>query len=306
VTTVDLDLALADLERPKASLLTVGREHPLKALYHRPGLHRRVPFPLAWSAAYLQAVGAGWLPRARRRWRARAALALGAPAGSPAANRLARRLRVQKGLLAELTWHPERAARMPVDGLEHLEAARAAGKGTLIATIHLGPLLALVHALAARGLKLYVVGGHRLWEPPANQSIVFMNRMVEEAGARWVHVGGAFPVVRALLERGETCVILFDIPGGFQTRLGGQPAMVSDAFADLAVQTGAAVVPAYAVHRRGRMSGHLMAPMTPVEDEGAEPFAHRVVGAFDDVIAHHLDQAQLRLTDAWQAAAPHA
>jgi lauroyl/myristoyl acyltransferase len=253
--------------------------------------------------AFVESLLSGLRPRARRVWRERAALALGEPPASRSAKRLARRWRRGKGMLTELTWHPERSARMPVHGVDALEEARRSGRGVLIVTIHIGPLLALVHALSARGVKLYIAGGHRPWEPPANRHIVFMNRRVEDAGARWVHVGGSFPVLRALLERGETCFMMFDVPGAFRTRLGGRPAALSESFAHLAANTDALVVPAYALHRRGHMQGQLLPPMEPAEGEDPSAFAHRVAAAFDDVIVSHLDQAQLAMTDVWQAAA---
>jgi lauroyl/myristoyl acyltransferase len=133
--------------------------------------------------------------------------------------------------------------------------------------------------------------------------VIFMNREVEAAGARWVHLGGAFPVLSALLERGELVFMFFDRPGRLPSRLGGRPAMLSGAVGDLLLHSGAVAVPAFAVHRRGRIRGELREPLEVRPGESSEAVVHRLAAEFDDVIEKYGGQALPLLAEAWRAGA---
>jgi lauroyl/myristoyl acyltransferase len=291
----DLSAALLEVERPKAHLLKAAPEPLLRQLFHHPALHRTAPVRLSLGIGYARGALAGLRPHRSTEWSHQAALMLG-PAADPAARRrLAQQLQRKNMLLNELHWHPELAAAMPVEGLENLAAARAQGRGAIVATLHLGPIVALVHALAARGTKVYVVGGHRSHEPRTNRSVIFVNRAVEEAGARWVHLGGSYPVLRALLARGECVLMYVDRSDGLLTRLGGRPATVSQSAGRLAVDTGAALVPGWGLALHGSLAGRLLPALLPEDGETAEALTHRLARSFDEVLSDHPEQAHTTL-----------
>jgi lauroyl/myristoyl acyltransferase len=156
---------------------------------------------------------------------------------------------------------------MPVEGLEHLHEARARSNGGLIlATVHVGAILGLVHALAARGLKLYLPGGE--WGVPTVEGlrgrwIATQNRWVEEAGARWVPLGDSYPVLRALLERGEACLLAVDVPGDVEVELAGRRARVRSGIARLALETGSPILPIATLRVRWGMTGFIGEPIDP-------------------------------------------
>ena len=90
---------------------------------------------------------------------------------------------------------------------------------------------------------------------------------------------GSFPILSALLKRGEVVFLFFDMPGSHETRFLGKTAMLADGTARLAVQTDAVVLPL-----RSRSSGHRVsldagAPLDPREyadaDELHSALAHR-------------------------------
>lgn len=60
----------------------------------------------------------------------------------------------------------------------------------------------------------------------------------------------SYPVLRALLERGELVYNMFDVRGSQETRFLGRRAMLAGGTARLAVETGALVLPVRA-YRRG-------------------------------------------------------
>ncbi len=301
-TATGIAAALAEVERPKAHLLEPAAESPAHRLFRSPALRRFVPLPAALAGARLRGRIEARLPGTGAAARGWAAAALGAAGDEPEVGTLARRQLVHRAMISELMWHPRRLAAMPLSGFEELARAREGGRGVVLASVHLGPFLGMVHALAGRGVKVYVAGGHRLDEPPTNLSGILMNRWVEEAGCRWVHLGGAFPVLQALLERGEACYMLFDRPGGLVVELAGRPADISPGFAELAVRTGAAVVPCYTLHRGRRMSAHLLAPVLPAAEDDAAAVAVRVTAALRPAIRAHLEQLHPVTSRCWTSA----
>ncbi len=135
-----------------------------------------------------------------------------------------------------------------VDGWEHVEAARAAGRGVIAATCHYGNWEVLAAALARRGLPV-----HGLVQRPSQDAF---DRMFKETRAvcgvaTWENAGAASlrPVLRALA-RGEALVMLADQHGEPQdavVRLFGRPVSAPTGPFFFARRTGAAVLPMRAV-----------------------------------------------------------
>ncbi len=102
--------------------------------------------------------------------------------------------------------------------------------------------------LQARGLRVNLSGGRRLWEPPLEghegRWIKTQNVWAEEAGARWVRKPGSFEVVRALLDRGELCWMNWDVPGNTPAVFLDRPVTAASGIARLALELGTPVLPA--------------------------------------------------------------
>jgi lauroyl/myristoyl acyltransferase len=225
---------------------------------------------------------------------ARAAVALGENTQEREVRRLARQTLETAAVSTELTWRPSIARRMPVDGLEHLAAAQQGECGVILATVHSGPMLSLVHALSAQGHKIYISGGHRLHEPPPvghyGRWVIAQNRWVEEAGSRWVHRGDSYPVLRELLRRGAICYLAFDIIGDVEVTLGGRRAGVSGGPAALARDSGARIVPGFVELEGGRQRARLLAPVEPAEHDDAAGLTRAVARALDPQLSAHREQ----------------
>jgi lauroyl/myristoyl acyltransferase len=217
--------------------------------------------------------------------------------------RAARRRLVEDAVRAEVQWRPWLYRRMPVEGLEHLEQARAASKGGLIlATIHVGAILGLVHALAARGLKLYLPGGE--WGIPTVEGlrgrwIATQNRWVEEAGARWVPLGESYPVLRALLERGEVCMLAVDVPGDVEVELAGRPARVRGGLARLALETGSPILPIATLRVRWGMVGFIGEPIDPATFDDPVELTRYLVAAQEPRFVGEPEQVHSLAVDVW-------
>lgn len=288
------DDPLAEIERPLAHLLEATNQSVLVRLYGTPAVHRLLPTPVALRLAALR----GWAESRLLRARLEAARRdLQTLLGEPVDDRAARRRVVDEAVRAELQWRPWLQRRLEIEGLEHLEQARADRRGIILASAHLGPFLALVHALAARGTKVYVAGGHRLGEPGLDGRIgrwvVAQNRWIEEAGCRWVRKPGSYVVLRELLRRGDVVWMAGDARGTTETMMAGHHVRVASGVGRLAVETEAVVIPAFVVRRGYRQTGLLMPPLPPSDDP--QEITDRLAAVLGDVALEHPEQAHDRM-----------
>jgi lauroyl/myristoyl acyltransferase len=161
---------------------------------------------------------------------------------------------------------------MRIDGMEHLERARAGGGGVIVAAVHLGPLWALYTGLGERGVKLYILG----WRPvkittgtisgPTAPYTMAQAARVEAAGGKVVPKGNSYPVLRELLNRGEVIFNALDIPSTGQgpvTKLGGRQVRLATGTAALGKETDAPIVPIYGMRDGGKPAARVLPPIDP-------------------------------------------
>ena len=288
---------LAELERPFAHLLEVRGESLLGRIHARPELHRMLPLGLAIRLAGARGRLEWALPGARRLALARAAGLAGPGTSRDEIRRLAREHLVELAIQTELSWHPRAARRMPLHGLEHLERARAGGRGAILATVHMGPMLNLAYAVAARGHPGYASGLITLEDSPlrghAGRWWKTQMMWVEEAGCRWVGRGDSYSLLRALLERGELCWLNWDIPGHstVPVRLLGRTMEVGRGLARLALETGSPVVPGFTWREGTRQVGVLFPGIDPREVADEQELNARMAAAVEEALAPRLAQA---------------
>jgi len=214
---------------------------------------------------------------------------LGTSVEAPEARRLARRAFLESAARAELRWRPASVSEMAVDGLEHLAEARSAGRGAILLSAHLGDWFGLPLALAAHGERPHMV----LKEPPGGfgRSREAQLAQIERDGGRLVLAGGSFPVLAALLERGELCWIAFDAKGSTPTTFLGRRTRLSQGTAALALATGAAIVPAFAVRAGARRIGVLHAPIDPGRFGSVGELHGHLAAVVEDALRADAEQA---------------
>jgi lauroyl/myristoyl acyltransferase len=281
-----------------SSHLFPADDRPLRARLHaRPGVRRALGRRRAVRIARARGRVEWALARpARAAALARARALLGPDADAGEIRRLARAHLVELAIQGELSWHPWEARRMPVRGLEHLEAARAAGRGTIIAPAHAGAVYHLLHALAGRGHKVYVVWRRRPDHPlPAGAPgrwIRAQHASIERAGGRFVYTGDAFEVLAALLERGELCWLNWDVPGTLPVRVLDRPARVRSGIARLARQTGAPVVPALVWREGDGQVAELLPALDPAGHAGDRELLEELVRRVEPLLRPRLAQVE--------------
>jgi lauroyl/myristoyl acyltransferase len=291
MTVATLADRLAEVEAPTAHRLEV-RGEPLQTLLRGTGLHRAVPTPVA-VAAIRAAARTAWRSSAPTRDRARswARAVLGPAATAEEVDGLARRHLVESMVGSELQWRTWLGHRMPVDGMDHLRAAKAHGRGAIVACTHVGPMMLMAQALCAHGERPYFArkgGDHAGVVHGANgRWIKTMRGAAEDAGCRFVSRGKSADVLTALLDRGATILTPWDVPGRGRITLLGRPARISAGVARLAASTGAPVVPALTWHEKGRARARLKAPI----GGDAEAILRALAADYDAVLHQHLPQA---------------
>jgi Kdo2-lipid IVA lauroyltransferase/acyltransferase len=139
---------------------------------------------------------------------------------------------------------PGAAARIPIDGFDRIQAARARGKGVLVITAHIGPweLLPLVASQRYEPLSSVARPMDNPWIDDR------MTAMRERGGNRVIRKRDAGQAILQAMRRGETVGILIDQhireEEGVVVPFFGRPASTVFAPALLAMRAGAAVIPA--------------------------------------------------------------
>jgi KDO2-lipid IV(A) lauroyltransferase len=155
------------------------------------------------------------------------------------------------------------------DGLEHLDAALAHGRGALLITAHFGNWELMGARVVQHGYKLNVIARPSR-DPALNRTV---NAIRERAGYRVIERSRALRPVLECLRRNESLALLMDqnaLTSNVWVPFFGRPAATNTGAAVLARRTGAPLVPAFD-HRLpdGTHVGRVYPPicLEPTEDQ---------------------------------------
>ena len=197
--------------------------------------------------------------------------------------------------LAISTLTPDEVVRLvDIDGLEHLDAALAAGRGAILVGAHLSSVGLAAQALPARGYPL--LGLLEPTRPP--EVFEFFARQRRAHGARLLAVSpAALRELLVTLRRGGLVALVTDrdVTGtGPVIDFFGQPTRFPDGAAVLCVRTGAPILPAYAVRRRdGRFQAWIEPPVPVLSGDtktAVSQLTHAVARRLEYHIATHPEQ----------------
>jgi KDO2-lipid IV(A) lauroyltransferase len=159
-------------------------------------------------------------------------------------------------------------ARTTVDGLEHLRAAVARGRGTILLGAHYGDWEIIPPTVARASGPIASVG-----RPPDNPHLArLVTALRNRFGNRALGKRGAVREMFRILRAGGTLGLLLDQRVRAEEAIAvpffGRPAWTSPIVARLAAKTGAAVVPAFGEHApRGRYRVEFLPPLLAGADE---------------------------------------
>lgn len=178
--------------------------------------------------------------------------------------------------------------RIVLEGLPHLEQALREGKGVVLASAHLGvPDLAAQLSLA-RGVPLTLIVEQL--QPPRLHDWFTHKRSIQGLAIETATSSGLRAAFRAL-QKGEAVAVTIDraIQGnGIVTPLFGEPSLLPTGAAEMALRTGATLLPAYTL-RRGRKRYKIIieAPIATMAD-GKPKEAQAVIAELVPSLERHI------------------
>jgi lauroyl/myristoyl acyltransferase len=201
----------------------------------------------------------------------------------------------------ELQWRPWALHRIPVEGLEHLATARAAGRGLIISISHLGPTTGWVVLGRLLGPVVMLSNDPIETAPPPGYwgyQLRHRRKLFQDAGIERVYAPGSSMVVYKLLAKGGTAMMSTDWPGDRRTTFLGRPADLADGTAQFAMKTGATVLPAVQLPRGRRWRLELRAPLDPKDFSDVAELHEALVAIHEESILSHPEHLE-NLEDFW-------
>ncbi len=178
-----------------------------------------------------------------------------------------------------------------VHGRENMDRAVARGKGVVALTAHLGNWELGGVMLALMGYRVHAIAlAHQ--DPRVDR--MFVKRRAER-GIKVIPVGVAIKRSFSAIRKGDVIALLGDRDlraQGVHTTFFGWETTVPRGAAVLALRTGAAVVPGFAVRdETGRYQLHLEEAIIPcAEEESIEEFTDRMLRVLESYIRRYPDQ----------------
>jgi hypothetical protein len=184
---------------------------------------------------------------------------------------LARAYVVERTVEEARSWQPWPVPQIDAQSAARVREALEGERGVLLSSCHTGPFFLAVPAFASFGTFTFTVAGPWFFEPPSHDR--WGRRLAlwqKRSRSRMILSTGSFPTLSALLGRGETVFLFFDMPGPRETSFLGKRALLADGTARLAMETGALVLP-LRIRSHGHRARLEVAPaLDPHEFAGAE------------------------------------
>lgn len=270
-----------------AVALTRAVEATLPAL---PGALDRPVSEVVGTFAYLAA------PRSRRAVRANLAVITGRHVG--ARRVFVNQVRHYLETFRILRLRPDRLLGMvEIVGWSDLAQAHAKGKGVILASAHLGPVVLCGQILAARGLDVAV-----LVETKSGEMGRLIDRARSAMGIRTIDTRSAMRIGRTLLGGGVIGFLADRAITGVGERVTffGREALLPSAHVALALRTGAPLVPAFAMRDGGRLIAQVEPELVLERTGDRDADVRRGVQRWAQVLERHISRAP----DQWSVFEP--
>ena len=184
---------------------------------------------------------------------------------------------------------------LDLEGYEHLEAAKAAGRGAILALPHLGNWDIAGAHLAARGVDVVAVA--ETVEPP--ELFAWFVDARRRIGIDVIALGpeSGAAVTRALADNRVVCLLADrDIAGnGIEVEFFGERTTVPGGPALLALRTGAALLPGSAYFTAGGHTARIGAPIPSAREGRLRADVERVTTA----VVRHMEDAIRERPEQW-------
>ncbi|MGN6722533.1 MAG: LpxL/LpxP family acyltransferase [Marmoricola sp.] len=184
---------------------------------------------------------------------------------------------------AELRWHPRRAIDQQVEGIEHVRAAQALGRGVVVSFVHHGYYAGMFGAIKRAGVDHVTVvrAGALGWNAGPGQR---QNFLVFRRGGRLIDVREGTAGFIKRLARGEVVMIATDIPGTSTVSFAGRQVKCSSG---LVWAAKAANSPIVVLDSFRTENGHVVRfskPLLPDDFEDTQSLLQEVVSQHEQAI----------------------
>lgn len=186
----------------------------------------------------------------------------------------------------ELLWRPWQMMKADAIGLHHLRDAQKQGRGVVLSFAHYSMPYAMFPVLANAHIDAWYIAGPQHYDEPRpsyqGRSIMKGRTYIDLLGeGHGIPRNKSFERGRELLEQGVVLGVAFDLPGSMPTPFLGRMITLASGSANLAVQTGALVVP-MVIQRRGTIPvAHFAPPIDPADHDSAEQLQAELAKPFE-------------------------
>ncbi len=210
------------------------------------------------------------------------AVIVGESASAGEIAQLARAHLVEREAVKALFWQPWPVPRIAPEQRARLHAALAGPRPVILSVCHQGPYFCTALVALSMGFTPYVVAGEWYFaEPTPDYWGRRLARWRRAARVHLVSARGSFPVLRALLARGDCVMLYYDMPGPRASRFLGKPVELADGTARLARETDALVLPMRMVRRSHRAHLEVGEAIDAAAFEDVEQL-HAAIGDFHE------------------------
>jgi lauroyl/myristoyl acyltransferase len=193
----------------------------------------------------------------------------------------------------ELRWHPELITSLRVEGVEHLSAAQALGRGVVLSFIHHGIYEGALASVAGLGFPSQMVVYPYMLEPDAPLWLQQHVRVATSNGGAPVSSAIGADGLADLLGRGEIVAIASDVPGRTPIKLVGREVLGSFGAARLPMATGSPVV-VMTSGEEGVVTLH--EPLLPGDHETAQSLLEAILGRHEEALLRRPEAYDLPLS----------
>lgn len=142
----------------------------------------------------------------------------------------------------ELRWHPRSVTRQRVEGIEHLRAAHALGRGVVLSFVHHAHFDGVFGSVGRLGIPIQTVAGAREMSIGGASPSLRQHLRVVAKGGGLVSAGVGTAGIVEELRKGRVIASAIDVPGGSLTTMAGRAVKCSSGPARAAFLAGAPVV----------------------------------------------------------------